>query len=978
MSYKKLSKIQQKYFAMSLGLKKPKWETDAMNDALIAAKVDPIPHQVEAAKFVFRNPFSGGVILGDEVGLGKTIETGLVLSQLWAEGKRKILIIAPKSLRHQWEDELRELFFLESEIIDTRFYAKVEKGKAADPLEEDERILITNEHFVVKYEERVKKAKWDVVVIDEAHKLRNVWKAGKNEAKRAKAVRDAIEPFKKLLLTATPMQNNLMELYGLCTFLDPHALGSAESFKRNFVNCGPEELKEKLEVLKYRMSKFFKRELRRNVQAFIPYTDRNAVTIPFDPTNQEEELRITFENYLRDPNTVALPPIANGFLRLVYYKLLASSSFALKNSLNNLYVRLVHNCVFIDDEELFNELINKITQTLLADNGEENEELIRFKKTLYKNVYPQSFQGLKDHLTEAHDFEDVLKDEGAEENYDEQDLDEANESEPDSTTKERIQAESEVILRLIVLCRDLSENTKGNALVAALDQQLKRAKENNWPEKAVIFTEFKTTQNYVIKVLTEYGMDPVKDIVIFNGDSGSTEERRQLVEEFRGEKKIFLTTEAGAEGLNLQFCNLLINYDLPWNPQRIEQRIGRCHRYGQKLDVVVVNFANKKNMADIRILELLNEKFKLFEGAFGVSNTVLGQIESGTDVEKEILNIYLTCRNEEEIVERFETLFQETEEMREEKFRQAKEIILTELDEEVQSKLKSIDQDIKTAISEKQKLVRDIVLSHMENKFTYDQDSHTVVFLKSLDGIENGTKYTFSRNGEARLIPPNSKVVSNISSMQAQSGKITLQYTGNHNISMIENLVGSSGSFKLYLVKFSGIEQKEILYPVVRIKSGEFLSREAAEKLFTVTSVGEEVITFNDHEQDYRSHLDFFIKSDKALLEEYNDQLYDEEVEKMDDYYDDLKELCKRQIEDIEKQITKLKKERRKLKTSESGKINKEITRLKGQVATKQEKIAQLHRENVDKEKVVLDKLNNQVKITVEITEITSGEFEVI
>ena len=266
----------------------------------------------------------------------------------------------------------------------------------------------------------------------------------------------------------------------------------------------------------------------------------------------------------------------------------------------------------------------------------------------------------------------------------------------------------------------------------------------------------------------------------------------------------------------------------------------------------------------------------------------------------------------------------------------------------------------------------------MENKFTYDQDSHTVVFLKSLDGIENGTKYTFSRNGEARLIPPNSKVVSNISSMQAQSGKITLQYTGNHNISMIENLVGSSGSFKLYLVKFSGIEQKEILYPVVRIKSGEFLSREAAEKLFTVTSVGEEVITFNDHEQDYRSHLDFFIKSDKALLEEYNDQLYDEEVEKMDDYYDDLKELCKRQIEDIEKQITKLKKERRKLKTSESGKINKEITRLKGQVATKQEKIAQLHRENVHKEKVVLDKLNNQVKITVEITEITSGEFEVI
>ena len=144
--------------------------------------------------------------------------------------------------------------------------------------------------------------------------------------------------------------------------------------------------------------------------------------------------------------------------------------------------------------------------------------------------------------------------------------------------------------------------------------------------------------------------------------SPSADMRAALVEHFRDEATILIATEAAAEGINLQFCSLVVNYDLPWNPQRIEQRIGRCHRYGQKFDVVVVNFLNRSNAADQRVYQLLDEKFRLFDGVFGASDEVLGAIESGVDFEKRIADIYLTCRSTaEQIAFEFDALQHELE-----------------------------------------------------------------------------------------------------------------------------------------------------------------------------------------------------------------------------------------------------------------------------------------------------------------------------
>ena len=229
------------------------------------------------------------------------------------------------------------------------------------------------------------------------------------------------------------------------------------------------------------------------------------------------------------------------------------------------------------------------------------------------------------------------------------------------------------------LAVSIQYNAKGKALLKALEVAFAKARTLGADEKAIIFTESRRTQTYLLRILAESPWN--EGIVLFNGTntdessrqiykdwlkihegtdrvtgSRTADTRAALVDYFREKGRIMIATEAGAEGINLQFCSLVVNYDLPWNPQRIEQRIGRCHRYGQKHDVVVVNFLNRNNEADLRVFQLLSEKFMLFEGVFGASDEVLGAIESGVDFEKRIADIYQRCRTPEEIKASFDQL----------------------------------------------------------------------------------------------------------------------------------------------------------------------------------------------------------------------------------------------------------------------------------------------------------------------------------
>lgn len=977
--FNRLSDLQIFYYTHFLTLKRPKWERETIDQVIIEAKVDLNPHQIEAAMFAFRNPFAGGVILADEVGLGKTIETGLILSQLWAEGKRSFLIVAPKSLRHQWQDELRNLFYLDSEIVDTSFMRMIEKNGSVSPLDKTEKIIITNEHFFNKYAGKIKSIKWDLIVIDEAHKLRNVWKPAQKQAQRAKLIRDTIRPFKKLLLTATPMQNNLMELYGLTSFIDDSILGTQESFQRTFYRIPEEDREERLAELKYRMNKFFHRELRKNVSDFIRYTNRNTVTFEFDPEDEEEQLRKDFESYLRRENTVGIPVMASHLLRLIYCKLLASSSFALKNSLLGIYKRLVLTAVNTDNRKLFDDLMNKITTRLSLENGKRTQELEDFEKLLYKKVRSKKYEGLRD--AAASSEVDDLVDQESEilDNYDEDDLASEHEAETEALSEivNRTTAEADEILNFILLTRKIRENTKGHALQAAIKKQFEKAKTEGWPEKAVIFTEFKTTQQYVINVLEQMGMSLDEDIVVFNGGVGDAESRRKLVQDFKDSKKIFLTTEAGAEGLNLQFCNLIVNYDLPWNPQRIEQRIGRCHRYGQDLDVIVVNFVNKKNHADRRVLELLGEKFLLFQGAFGVSDEVLGSIQSGTDIEKEILQIYLTCRSEEEIDAKFNEMLKKNWDQIDAKLQSAREKLINEFDEDVRKRLKDIHSEAKKQISGKQVIVRDCILSKISDKPHKYENGILRIEVPS-SGLSTDRPYTFSkeRQDTAELVHANHTAFKDILSENRIEGHISFKLTGHHKIYLIEDLKGKKGKFELYRVSLAGVDTFEILIPIFQF-DGAYLSDEAAHKLLTVTSSLTESVGINGSGQ-FSTELESRITNQRKILAEHSEDLYHEEIEKIECYFDDIEKQKRYEKDDLQKQIDDFKAERRKLPLKAQREINQKISRLKDKQIQLDQEIASLSKTSRDKEKSLISDLESKIKIQIDTRLLASGTCEVV
>ncbi|KYG66452.1 hypothetical protein AZI86_05245 [Bdellovibrio bacteriovorus] len=974
-----------KLFAYELTSKPGADVPDRIARALHDAKVDLNPHQVNAALFALKNPLSQGVILADEVGLGKTIEAGLLISQYWAEGKRSILIIAPKSLRHQWKDELDRLFFLKSDVLNSAIYRKIKKSGENDPFDRNEKIIITNEHFVDAYSTQIKLYKWDLVIIDEAHKLRNVWKKSRTQAKRAKSVRDAVRGFNKALLTATPMQNNLMELYGLVSFIDDYILGTPESFAATFCNVPEEQREERLIELRHRMSRFFNRELRQNVKDYVPYTNRNPMTFTYEPSVDEEKLRIGFEDFLRRPIIHSIPTSALPLLKLIYLKLLASSTFALKNSLLNLYCRLMWLSVNLNNRELYEKLYSDIKIKLTNSDGTRADELERFEKRLFKGVISKTFDALRERA-EAALAEFELTDEESEisatyEETDSEDDDQDTQEEVLHPTDE-IEEEAKLILSFITTSREISENKKADSLIEALNQQFAKAKSEGWPEKAVIFTEFRTTQNYVLKALERMGLNLKSDVVIFNGDSGDTEERKSLVSEFKQNKKIFLTTEAGSEGLNLQFCNLIINYDLPWNPQRIEQRIGRCHRYGQPLDVIVVNFVNKKNGADVRVLELLQEKFNLFKGAFGASDEVLGQIESGHDFEKEILKIYLACRTPEEIKSAFNDLSEKLKSKIDKSMTDAKKLLLENFDEEVQAKLKFREEQTKKTVDEFSRKFNTIVEFGFDGLGIEAKDG--VFEVTSPNGQITEGRYSTDLSSEATPILTNNSLgelflaKAKSSSTPPQILEFDLSNYEN-TISLLESLSGESGILAAYHAKLSAFRDEDCILLAGATQEGKSISAEVISKLFRLNArptTGQlSEVNLKKVEANIKSELEAL----NLKLAEKNKVVFHEEIDRLDAWAEDIKLSLEIEIKQLDQEIKTLKTASKKMSNlEETVQAKRHIKNLE---AKRNEKRKELFssQDRIDQEKEsVLNRIEQNMNIKTELTEIFTIGWKVV
>jgi ERCC4-related helicase len=906
-----------KYYAHEITAQKPSHLLDRLTYSLVEASVDLNPHQIEAALFALRSPLSKGVILADEVGLGKTIEAGLLLCQYWAEHKRRLLIICPASLRRQWSIELEEKFRMPSLILEGKNY---QKKADTSPLIFDGAIIISF-HFAAKIKDELKHMNWDMCVIDEAHKLRNVYK--KNN-KMGKAICEALSGRCKVLLTATPLQNSLMELYGLALLIDDRIFGSEEAFKDNYINGTPD-----LVELQGRLRPFIHRTLRRDVLEYIRYTHREAITIPFTPSKKEEELYSLLSAFILRRDTYSIPLAQRKLVVLIIRKLLSSSSYAIIGTLKTIRQRLL-------DLEKGKQVGEHIANQLAYDNDLSSE---------YED---ESFPSERPKIVHR-------------------DID-----------KETLREEISEIESYIALARSITVETKAVKLLHALEVGFKKMHDLGAKEKVLIFTESNRTQRYLKEYLQS--QPAYKDkIVTFNGQnnddlsrsiyekwkeahdgsdrvtgSRDVDIRQALVDYFRHHAKVMIATEAAAEGMNLQFCSLLVNYDLPWNPQRVEQRIGRCHRYGQLHDVVVINFLNEENWADQRIYELLRYKFQLFDGVFGASDEVLGRIEDGVDFEKRVSDIFETCRTPEEIEKAFADLREELDAPITERVTQARKILFENFDEDVHKRLKlhkkQAEERKDEMLSFFWQLTKYVLIEKFSDKFLgeyYFDDRHRM-FGTLRDEIEQSDtlhtikmNYSFAYrlvgfdthderdrwsvmskkerrriNLQPRIYKPSStlgkKVIAAAKSLETEPTHLVFDYQKYpHKITVLENLRGKVGWVRVAELTTKSFEENTHMVLAASDEDGGQIPDEVMRKLFKL-----EVKEQGDYRHPPREVSLGAIVEDSFQeflngVDKHNNDFFDEEMEKLDKWAEDRRTGLKTTLKGLDDEIKTLKKESR-------------------------------------------------------------------
>lgn len=887
-----LTPHQSQYFAWLLTRRAAGDSVESLASTLVDSQVDLNPHQVEAALFACRNPLSRGVILADEVGLGKTIEAGLVLSQRWAERRRKVLIIVPANLRKQWHQELQDKFGLQGLILEAKSYNAIRKQERQNPFLFASGPIICSYQFAKAKADDVKGIDWDLLVLDEAHRLRNVYKTSNVIAKTLKEALSRVHS--KVLLTATPLQNSLLELYGLVSFIDDRVFGDLDSFRSQFTGR-----EQSFSSLRDRLAPICKRTLRKQVQPYVSYTARRAIVEEFTPSSEEQELSRLVADYLRRPNLKALPDGQRQLISLVLWKLLASSTHAIAGALETMAKRL---------------------------------------------------QGVLDKTTEVPDLADEL-----DEDYESLDetADEWNDQGSDVAAASRLERdviaqEIEELRHFKALATNIRDNAKGKALLTALDRAFAELDRLGAPRKAIIFTESKRTQDYLLSLLadTPYG----DGIVLFNGTnsdqralaiykdwlkrhegtdritgSKTADTRAALVEHFKERGKVMIATEAGAEGINLQFCSLVINYDLPWNPQRIEQRIGRCHRYGQKHDVVVVNFVDRSNEADARVYELLSQKFQLFEGVFGASDEVLGAIGSGVDFERRIAEIYQNCREPEEIKSSFEQLQLDLSGEINEAMVKTRQVLLENFDEEVQEKLRMRADDSRNARNRFERMLMDLTRAELAHCAAFDDDGFdlrqipTGVEHSGLAGIDGSSiplgRYELPRrSGDAHLYRIHHPLarwgIEQAKARALDGARLVFDYNAHGSkVSTLEAHRGKAGwlTVKLITVETFGNQEQHLLV-AASTTDGVMLAEEDPEKLLRLPATTQAASLFNAPDATLLADLEARKTARLRDVNERNLGYFEQEVQKLDAWADDLKLGLEQEIKEIDREIKEVRR----------------------------------------------------------------------
>nr|WP_276974844.1 SNF2-related protein [Ferrimicrobium acidiphilum] len=782
MSNVKLSSYQSKYYAHELLRSYANDHVGKLAGLLFDAQVEPKPHQIDAALFALQTPYLPGVILADEVGLGKTIEAGIVISQFWSERKRNVLVITPSSLRQQWQQELQEKFLIPSLLLNPKLKGEQLSRSARQKAE----VLICSYDFALRHETDLLR-QWDLVICDEAHRLRNFYN---RHSKTPEAISHIVrESRKTLLLTATPLQNRLEELYGLVSVFDPNYFYSLDAFRERYVKA--KDIGDN-DDLAERVAAISKRTLRRDADKYIHFTKRLPITVEFMPSKEEIELYNNVNRYLQREELFAFSSSQRHLTALIIRKRLGSSTYAVASTLEKIASRLQAE---IEAGIRRDSRVGFITADF--EVGDLTDEELEEADTL---TTVEIGPGVGDKL--------------------------------DNQTIRAMMQEVSELRSYAALARSVKVNQKAVKLNEALEKGFERLRELGAPQKAIIFTDSTKTQEYIARSLTETGRG--EGLVLFNGSNESpaaneiykawlaankdgdvitgipaADRRKALVDYFRDHGTIMVATEAAAEGINLQFCSMIVNYDLPWNPQRVEQRIGRAHRFGQKYDVVVVNFSNKGNTAEARILELLANKFHLFESVFGASDEVLGAIEDGFDFEKKINEILSSSRSDTEIEQAFQQLEDQYATEITNEMATAKSKVFDNLDPNVQDRLKSYEAQSGEVLNKFERLLLAVTKRELADHATFEGDGrHFLLHTSPVNDAQTGRYYFKSEPLENahqyRFDSPLAHyVVQAAKSSHTPSREVTFSLSRSDRVSTaVKTLEGKSGELIVKVVTF--------------------------------------------------------------------------------------------------------------------------------------------------------------------------------
>lgn len=582
------------------------------------------PYQIAAAQFALRSPYLKGAILCDEGSLGKTYEAMLVITQAWYEGKERLLLVIPTPLLQQWVQTIEESFSLPYYVLDGNAAFESALAEAENPFVQ-EGIILTTYDFAAEKSEYIAQVRWDMTVFEEAHHLRRIYT---DNNKTAATLRQAAGESFKLLLTATPMQNSIMDLYGLIGFIDDAVFPDEEQFYQRYFRK-PENYPE----LARRVSKYCFRTTRPQVATYVKIPERIPVTVEFSLTDKEQQLYDLLDAYVRKNTKVAFPKMDRYDLALMLFRAFSSSTFAIERTLRGVVRRL---------------------------------------ETMH-------------------------------------------EEDPDNNF---VKSELDEVRRMHTLAQSITKNAKAGELLLALKEGFARLKSLGANQKALIFTENRVTQDFLVRFLKENGYGD--KVLAYNG---SCSRDYGIIERFAKSAKILVATDIAAEGFNLEFCSFVVNYDLPYNTLTIEQRINRCHRQGQQSDVVILNFLNRNNFADVRMLELINKRILQFSGVFGMSDAVMGNFS--VDLAGSFSKVLGSARSKESIDKAYREVLEKFEKENKQVVKRAEQALFTSFSKELADSVTVSPQYIEEKIAEINNAVWALTKYFFEGRRGYRLDDAT-------------------------------------------------------------------------------------------------------------------------------------------------------------------------------------------------------------------------------------------------------------